>query len=66
MTQVKIKPGWRKKVLSHIAKGRTLTQAAQLSQVGMDKIIQHKNRDEEFAAELKQAEANRTVKNVQW
>lgn len=66
ITTIKIKPGWQKQVLRHVRSGKTVNQAARLANVGLDKVNQGKARDEDFAAELEQALADRKPANLQW
>ena len=47
-----VKPAWRKPFLRNIRNGRTMTEAARLLRVGINKIIAERRKDTEFDKEL--------------
>lgn len=54
---MKVKEAWKEIFLRHLGNGAATTVAAQLANVGMDRVIQAKNRDRDFAAKIESVSA---------
>lgn len=63
--QVKTQSKWRDVFLHHVSRGRPESIAADAAGVNRSRIIQEKQRDESFAAEIAKARQSRS-KGTRW
>jgi hypothetical protein len=53
---MRVVEAWKTIILRHVSKGAELSVAARLANVGMDRVIQARNRDTVFAQDLATAQ----------
>lgn len=59
---MRYKEAWKEIFLRHLKNGAALSVAARLTNVGMDRVLQERNRDPDFCASIDTQEKKKQVR----